>query len=147
MNPQDRPDEWEKEVIEKLRNDRGIKQLVEVRSAADGDRLTMAFPIEIKSQSCLACHASAGKAPPTLVALYGDKNGFGWKMNEVVGAQFVSVPLSRVQNPVWENLMFVVGTLVGIFLALMLVLNLLLNWLVVSPDQRTGPGRRVRKHG
>ena len=133
MNPQDQPDDWEKEVIEKLRSDRGLKQLIEVRSAADGDRLTMAFPIEIKSQSCLACHASAGKAPPTLVALYGDKNGFGWKMNEVVGAQFVSVPLSRVQNPVWENLMFIVGTLAGVFLALMAVLNVLLSWLVVSP--------------
>ena len=133
MNPQDQADDWEKEIIKKLRSDRGLKKLVEVRPATDGDRLTVAFPIEIKSESCLACHASAGKAPPSLVALYGDKNGFGWKMNEVVGAQFVSVPLRRVQHPVWENLMFVAGTLVATFLALMVVLNILLSWLVVSP--------------
>jgi protein-histidine pros-kinase len=29
-----------------------------------------------------------------MVAAYGRQNGFGWKLNEVVGAQIVTVPLS-----------------------------------------------------
>ncbi|MGI9409786.1 MAG: c-type heme family protein [Hyphomicrobiaceae bacterium] len=133
MNAEDQPQDWEREIIEKLRSDRKLQQLVEVRTTADGERLTVAFPIEIKSESCLACHASAAKAPQSLVALYGDKNGFGWKMNEVVGAQFISVPLSRVQNPIVQNLALVAGTFVGAFVVLLILLNVLLNWLVVSP--------------
>ena len=29
-----------------------------------------------------------------MVKLYGPANGFGWKLNEVVGAQVVSVPMA-----------------------------------------------------
>ena len=133
MNLEDQPQDWERETIERLRSDRSLEQLVEVRPTADGERLTVAFPIEIKSESCLVCHGSASKAPQSLIALYGDKNGFGWKMNEVVGAQFISVPLSSVRNPVGESLAVVASSLAGIFVLLLILLNVLLNWLVLSP--------------
>jgi protein-histidine pros-kinase len=29
-----------------------------------------------------------------MIAIYGTNNGFGWKENEIVGAQIVSVPMS-----------------------------------------------------
>ena len=29
-----------------------------------------------------------------MVDLYGNSNGFGWQLNDVIGAQIVSVPMS-----------------------------------------------------
>jgi protein-histidine pros-kinase len=29
-----------------------------------------------------------------MIKLYGSANGFGWKMNDVIGAQIVSVPMA-----------------------------------------------------
>ena len=33
-------------------------------------------------------------APASLLKLYGSNNGFGWKHDEIVGAQVVSVPMN-----------------------------------------------------
>ena len=32
-------------------------------------------------------------APAAMVKMYGSNNGFGWKENEIIGAQIVSVPM------------------------------------------------------
>ena len=44
--------------------------------------------------SCLECHSTADKAPVEMIKLYGSANGFGWKMNDIIGAQIVSVPMA-----------------------------------------------------
>lgn len=68
-----------------------------------------------------------------MTALYGDKNGFGWKLNEIVGAQIFSVPLKVAERQVWHNLQLLIGAMSAIFLILLLVVNALLRWMVVSP--------------
>ena len=50
--------------------------------------------MKVGSQACMTCHDSAEKAPATMVALYGNQNGFGWKVGDIVAAQVVSIPLS-----------------------------------------------------
>ena len=68
-----------------------------------------------------------------MVSLYGEKNGFGWKMNEVIGAQIFSIPLSVARQQIWDNLMVLVGAMSAIFAVLMVLLNLLLSRLVITP--------------
>ncbi len=132
-NPSDLASEWEKELIEQLRADEKIKELVKIRDSDDGPQYTVAFPLQIKSESCLSCHSTPDKAPASMVALYGDKNGFGWQLNEIVGAQIFSVPLAVANQQTWESLVLLVGTTSAIFLVLLLLINLLLGWMVVSP--------------
>ena len=62
------------------------------RDSATGQTLYLARPIQIKDGACLACHNTVAEAPKTMIELYGPANGFGWKLNEIVGAQIVSVP-------------------------------------------------------
>ena len=57
-------------------------------------RSTSSRPIQIKSEACLDCHSTVDAAPKTMIDLYGNANGFGWKMDEVIGAQIVSVPMA-----------------------------------------------------
>jgi len=48
--------------------------------------LTLSRPLKIGSAACLTCHSTPDAAPPTMVALYGSQNGFGWKQGETIGA-------------------------------------------------------------
>lgn len=132
-NPSDLATDWETAMIERLRNDDSLKEVVEVRDGKNGQEYTVAFPLKIKSEGCLNCHSTPDKAPASMVALYGEKNGFGWQMNEVVGAQVFSVPLKVAEQQTWEILQLLIGAMSAIFLALLILINVLLRWMVVTP--------------
>ena len=69
-----------------------------------------------------------------MLALYNSRtNGFGWKLNETVGAQIVTVPTSvpsEAANKAFLNFMLV---LVGIFAFIFLALNILLRKIIIKP--------------
>ena len=136
LNPTNLADkalDWEAELIEKLRADPTIKELAINRSTPSGEQYTVAFPLQITSDACLTCHSTPDKAPRSMVALYGDKNGFGWKKDEIVGAQIFSVPLSATRQQIRDNLIILVGAVGGIYLVLLVMLNIVLGRLVISP--------------
>ncbi|MBU1210976.1 MAG: DUF3365 domain-containing protein [Alphaproteobacteria bacterium] len=132
-NPSDLATDWEKELIGKLRDNTSLKEVVDVREAPGGPQYTVAFPLAIKSESCLSCHSTPDKAPASMVALYGEKNGFGWQMDEIVGAQIFSVPLKVAEEQTWESLQLLIGAMSAIFLTLLLLINMMLSWMVVTP--------------
>lgn len=135
-NPADRADRWEEEVIKKLRDDRSLKQIAEIRSAPSGDRYTVAYPLVISSRTCLTCHSDPKMAPPSMIEVYGDKNGFGWRMNEVVGVQIISAPLQIAEARVWQALKLVGAAVAIVFVVTMLVLNLLLSRMLITPVKK-----------
>jgi protein-histidine pros-kinase len=65
-----------------------------------------------------------------MVKLYGENNGFGWQMDEVVGSQIVSVPLSIPLAKAREEFMIFMASLVAIFLVIFIVINIMLNRLI-----------------
>jgi protein-histidine pros-kinase len=132
-NPTDLAKDWEKEVIEKLSTNRQIDKDIAIRTTEAGPQYTVTYPMVIKDESCLSCHSTADKAPASMVALYGPKNGFGWKLNETIVAQIISIPMSATDARVWRNLLFFVGIATGIFLVLLVLLNILLKRYVTSP--------------
>lgn len=93
-NLRDRATDWEADVVNQFRNDPELKDFSNIRETPAGTSLFLANPIKISNVSCLECHSTPDKAPPELVKQYGSANGFGWIMNEVIGAQIVSVPMS-----------------------------------------------------
>ena len=93
-NPRNRTVEWESDIVNEFRNNEGRKELSGTRMTPSGMSMYLARPFQIKDPACLACHTTPEMAPPALVKLYGTGNGFGWKLNEVIGAQIVSVPMS-----------------------------------------------------
>jgi len=82
----------EKAIINGFIQDSSLKKQVGTISSVDGKSLFVAYPIKITNRACLTCHSKPGNAPAAMRAIYGDKNGYGWKLNEVVGTQLVSVP-------------------------------------------------------
>src|SRR5258708_5314743 len=72
-------------------------------------------------------------APASMGKLYGTNNGFGWKVNEGIGAQVVSVPISLpIQNANRAFYTFM-ASLSGVFVVLFVILNLMLSVLIVRP--------------
>ncbi len=92
-NLRDRAVDWEADLIDYFRNHAREKQLVGERDTPTGRVLYIARPI-IAERACLECHSEPGQAPPAIIKTYGSVNGFGWKSNETVAAQIVSVPMA-----------------------------------------------------
>jgi protein-histidine pros-kinase len=132
-NPRDRAIEWETDVVNAFRNTSTLTEFTGERMTETGAMLYLARPIQVKDPGCLACHSSASAAPPSMVKLYGESNGFGWKFQEIVGAQVVSVPTSLPLKNAREAFIAFMLSLGAIFLATFVVLNIMLSVLIVRP--------------
>lgn len=131
-NPRDRSLGWETDVIDQFR-DKNIKEVIGERVGENGPVLYIARPIQIKKPACLVCHDTPQVAPASLRAKYGDTNGFGWKLNEVVGAQIVTVPTGLAVRNARHAFWAFSAVLGGLFLTLFIILNLMLSRMVVQP--------------
>ena len=135
-NPRDRAVEWESDIVQKFRGDESARELTGERETATGRMLYIARPIQIKDPACLACHTSAATTPATVVKIYGENNGYGWKLNEIIGAQVVSVPMSVPLANAKRTFNTFMLSLGGIFLATFVVLNIMLSLLIIRPISR-----------
>jgi len=59
------------------------------------------------------------------VKLYGSGNGFGWRLNDVIGAQIVSVPAEVAHNRAAAAMKTVSIWLGGIFAGLYAIVNVI----------------------
>lgn len=132
-NPANRASEWETDIVNWFRNHIDSQEIIGERQTPTGPQLYMGRPITITNPECLACHSSPSAAPKTLIDTYGPSNGFGWKLNETVGAQIVTVPMSLPLQRAHETYITFMGALVGIFVFIAIVLNLLLHFIVIKP--------------
>jgi HAMP domain-containing protein len=132
-NPRDKAVEWEADLVQAFRKSPGLAEISGERDTPAGRSLYLARPIKIKDESCLACHTTASSAPKAMVALYGEANGFGWKLNDIIGAQIMSVPMSLPIRIAEEAFFSFIAWLAGIFLLLLVVLNITLNRAVLKP--------------
>lgn len=134
-NPANRATEWEADIVNWFRNHESSDELIGERETPTGPQLYLSRPITIKNPGCLACHSTPTEAPQTLINTYGSSNGFGWKLNETIGAQVVSVPMSLPLARAEQTFMTFMGALIGIFLIIAIVLNMLLHFIVIKPVQ------------
>jgi HAMP domain-containing protein len=132
-NLNDRAVEWEADIINDFRSDANKAESVVTRDTPMGRFLTLARPLKIGSQACLSCHSTPENAPPTMVALYGSQNGFGWKLGEIVGAQVVSTPLAVPLGRAYQALLWFMLTLAGTFVVTIIIVDFLLRALVTKP--------------
>ncbi|HXY39765.1 MAG TPA: DUF3365 domain-containing protein [Vicinamibacteria bacterium] len=135
-NPRDRTVDWEADVVNAFRADAGLKEIVGEREGTLGRSLYLAHPIRITDSGCLSCHTTAAVAPASVVRAYGSDNGYGWRLNEVVGAQIVSVPTGVPLAMARAALRTLLASLVGVFAFILLSLNLLLGLVVIRPIRR-----------
>ena len=132
-NPRDRAVDWETDVVNEFRNSADKKEITGMRMAASGPALYLARPLKIVDPGCLVCHSTPDKAPAAMLTQYGPNNGFGWKLNEIIGAQIVSVPMSLPIANADRTFVTFMASLSGVFVVLFLMLNVMLSYLIVRP--------------
>ena len=132
-NPRNRAVEWESDIVNQFRNNKDTTEIIGDRDTPTGRSFYVARPLRIANPDCLRCHSTVDAAPPTMIERYGPANGFGWNLNEVVGAQIISVP-TRVPLDRANQAFKVFMTSTGIVFAVIgVVLNLMLWMLVIRP--------------
>lgn len=129
-NPRDRATGWETNVVNQLRSKPETKELIGERADDGRASLFVAQPIQITDPACLACHTSPETTPKTVVDRYGPLNGFGWKLNEIIGARLVSVPLDVPLQRARELLHTYMLSMLGIFAFLFCALNIMVHLFV-----------------
>ena len=135
-NPASRANEWETAIVERFQNNDEEKEIIGEHGAAANQVLYIARPIKIKKESCLACHGTVEDAPPTMLARYGSANGFGWKLNQVVGTQIVKVPMSLPLERAFDEFKTFMLSMFVIFISSIILLNILLNVIVIQPIRK-----------
>jgi len=134
-NPRNRVTDWEADLVNRFRNFPDEKEIVADRESPTGRSLFIARPIQVSNPACLQCHGTPAAAPPSMIKLYGDANGFGWKAGEIVGAQVVTVPMDVPLKKAERAFATFMGSLAAVFAVVFVVLNVMLSWLIIRPIQ------------
>ena len=135
-NPRDRATDWEADIVQQFRQNSESKELVSERTGGTGRVLYIAKPIQISNAACLQCHSVPAAAPASMLKIYGEANGFGWKHNEIVGAQVVTVPMDIPVLKADRAFKTFMASLAAVFAVVFVALNLMLSWLIVRPIRR-----------
>jgi HAMP domain-containing protein len=135
-NPRNRAADWEADIVHQFRNGAEQAEIVGERDTPGGRSFYIARPIKIANEACLYCHSTVDVAPKTLLDKYGAANGFGWKLNEIVGAQIVALPIAvpfARANRAYQTFML---SLTIVFVVIAIALNLMLYFTVIRPVTR-----------
>jgi HAMP domain-containing protein len=131
-NPIDRADDWEADLVRYFADHSNDKKVIGERETPTGRYLYLAKPMIAKA-TCLECHSTPDVAPTAMIKTYGPQNGFGWKLNQVIAAQIVAVPMSlpiQVADQAYRNLIFF---LIATFLLTIAALDTALYLIVIRP--------------
>jgi HAMP domain-containing protein len=135
-NPRDRAADWEADVVNTFRNNKDQKDVVGERDTPTGRALFYAHPLRVTTSTCLECHSTAATAPVSMIRQYGPDNGFGWHLNDIIGAQIVSVPESVPLQMADTALKTLLLYLVVIAVITLLILDAVLVVTVIRPVAR-----------
>ena len=134
-NPINQADTFEMDIIAKFANDPELKEWQGYRIKGGDREYSIMKPI-VAEQRCMRCHSDPAIAPKELLERYGDKNGFGRSIGEIIGTLTVSVPANVVIERAQRNTMIVIGLVVLFFCLLTLIVNLLFSKMVIKPIKK-----------
>jgi HAMP domain-containing protein len=132
-NPRDRAVDWEADIVGKFRASKDVVELIGDRDTPTGRSTYIARPLRITDPACLACHSTVEAAPKTMIERYGPANGFGWNLNEAVGAQIISVPTQVPLERAESAFKVFMTSITVVFVVIGVMLNVMLWLIVVRP--------------
>ncbi|MEH1850892.1 MAG: DUF3365 domain-containing protein [Nostoc sp.] len=131
-NLADKADNFETQLVERFRNDSKTLEITGFRNLPEGEVFYIARPLRITQEKCLRCHTTPDQAPKTQLATYGSENGFGWKLNQIVSAQIISVPSQEIFANAKRAWILIMGLLITIFAIVVFLINFLIKKYVIQ---------------
>ncbi|WP_137937094.1 diguanylate cyclase [Chitinivorax sp. B] len=136
-NPINRAMGWERALVDQYRSGKLTGQVEHIIEDKGAHVLKVTRPIQINNESCLSCHGDPAKADPMMLKHYGDKAGFNWHLNEIVGAQIITVPANVPLEHARSAFVMALASLIAGFAALFIALNVMLSLAIINPMSRT----------
>ena len=128
---------WEIDMINKFRENRTMNEIYYFTGKDDDEVLNYLKPIRVSSPSCLQCHSTPEAAPVQMIEKYGSHYGFNWKLDEIIGAQIVSVPTNTVISTARTSFVTYITAIFTTCCVFFIALNLMLNNVILKPIQNT----------
>lgn len=135
-NLRDKADGFEAQLVEAFKQQGATQETSGFRQTPAGNIYYIARPIKVSKASCLECHSTPAAAPASMIDRYGASNGFGWNLDEIIGAQVISVPAEKVLKSARQSLLLILGIFVIAFSVAIFMVNLWLKRYVVRPLNR-----------
>ncbi|MBL4805943.1 MAG: DUF3365 domain-containing protein [Rhodobacteraceae bacterium] len=132
-NPDDLAEDWEAVLINQLRANPDLDRISVIRDTSAGRVFAVAFPFTITNPGCLDCHSDPAIAPAAMIDLYGTENGFGWEMNETIGAQIIWAPMSLADQRAMDLIVVIMLAIVAAFAVVIVLVNVMLSRIVLKP--------------
>ena len=130
-NLRDKADPFEANIVRKFQRSSDPKTITGFRDIYGKNLFYVASPFKVEEESCLRCHSHPDKAPKSQIATYGRRNGFGWKLNQVVATQIVYVPAEEIFNNVQRSFYLVIGVLFLLFALSAVAMSIFLKKMVL----------------
>lgn len=126
-NPNNKPDEWEQQALEKFAANPGLNEFYE-RSVKDGyEVFRYAQPLFI-TEACLSCHGE----PKGSIDISGYPRE-GYKVGELRGIISVYAPTAQTNAHLRQNMLLLFGVAGFIVLTVCLAVYLLVNRIIIKP--------------
>jgi methyl-accepting chemotaxis protein len=132
-NLRDKADQFETTIINQFRDNPNLNQLTGFQSTFNGELFYIAQPTAITEPSCLQCHDTPEKAPKSVIERYGSVNGFGWKLNEIVGASIIYVPTQKIFQKAYFSFILLMTLTISILGITLFLVNSWLKRSVIRP--------------
>jgi methyl-accepting chemotaxis protein len=135
-NIRDLADDFETNIVNDFRQNKNTQEASGFRNLQGEKYFYIARPLKITDASCLRCHSTPDVAPQEMIRIYGNKNGMGWKLNQINGIQIVSVPTSEVFQRAKQSFVVIMGIVIMAFMIAIYMANFWLLRYVVRPIKR-----------
>jgi len=96
----------------------------------------LAKPIKVDMQKCLDCHGDPGDAPKDQIEIYGSKNGYNWKLGDIVATFVVYVPIKEAMAYVRHSTMYLGIIGAGSLIIVLFCFLIFLERSIVAPIKR-----------
>lgn len=133
LNLYNKADETERQLIAEFQSNPSLKS-IEKHLIRDGEEYySFAQPVRVDSKGCLRCHGDPSDAPKDQIEIYGDENGYNWKMNDTVAAFMIYIPTAdAIASAKTLSMTLMVVSAVGI-LIILIAIWIFLDRTVVLP--------------
>jgi len=132
LNAEDLPQPLESQLLERFRQDRALKSVVEIGTIKGKEYMVSSAPATVK-KGCLLCHGNPALAPLSISKTYGVDSGYGWKVGEVIGGSAVGVPLADINSLAIKRTLYALLALAVVFGILYVYLNTIVRKNIISP--------------
>jgi len=132
LNPKNKPELLEQEVLERFRTEDGLERIVEIGSINQNQYLVSSRPSRAKS-GCLICHGRPDDAPQAIKDKYGTGEGYNYKVGGVVGAIVVGVPMADINSLVLSRSLIALLIFTVIFAIIFLTVSGIVKRQIVQP--------------